>query len=166
MKTTTLTIVLGWVLLTSPSLSADVVPGRWDKVEELEVGSQIIVFLQQGDRLECELLEVTGEYLVVLTEGERDLKLRKQTIEKITRPQGIKDSTGNGTWIGAGIGFGVGFGGMVAWEKSKTASGYRLAEENLGWALAGGAIGAVGGALIGRAIDAGNETYEVVYKNH
>jgi hypothetical protein len=165
MKSRILTFVVA-LGLTNTSLSAGVVPGHWDKVETLERGSQIIVFLQQGDRLECALRDHTEEYLVVVTEEGRDLKLPKKTIEKITGPQVIEDSKSDGTWIGAGIGFGVGFGGMVAWEKSKTASGYSLAEENLGWALAGGAIGAVGGALIGRAIDAGNETYEVVYKNH
>jgi hypothetical protein len=154
------------IAITTSWLNAGVVPGRWEKLEALETGSKIIVFLRPGDRLECTLQENTEEYLVVSTEEERDLKLPKDTIEKITGPRVIEDSTGNGTWIGAGIGFGVGFASMVAWEKSKTASGYSLAEENLGWALLGGTIGALGGALVGRAIDAGTKSYEVLYSAH
>lgn len=76
----------------------------------------------------------------------------------------VPDSTRNGTLIGTGVGFGIGFGTMVAVEKSVTASGFELAEENLSLAILGGLIGAGAGAVSGWAIDRHGPTHEVLYK--
>jgi len=165
MKRITLTIILVLAVLNIGLLPAGVVPGHWEKVETLERDAAIIVFLQGGDRLECTYQATTDSQLVVATADQPDLTLPKATINKVTGTQLINDSTRNGTWIGAGIGFGGGFAGMVAWEKSKTASGYSLAEENVGYAVAGGLVGAAAGAVLGRIIDGRTKSPEVLYQS-
>lgn len=164
MKRFTFAIVSALAVLSVHSLFAGVVPGRWEKMEALKSGATIIVFLQGGERLECIYQAVTEDHLVVASADQANLTIPKATISKVTGAQLIQDSTRNGTWIGAGIGFGTGFLGMVAVEKSKTASGYSLAEENLGFALAGGLVGAAAGAVTGRIIDGQMKASEVLYR--
>jgi hypothetical protein len=164
MKRIPLTIIFALAVLTIDLLPAGVVPGHWEKVKTLKRDAAIIVFLQEGDRLECTYQETTDEQLVVATADQPDLALPKATIKKVTGTQLINDSTRNGTWIGAGIGFGGGFAGMVAVEKAKTASGYSFAEENVGYALAGGLVGAAAGAVLGRIIDGKTKSPEVLYQ--
>ena len=158
------TVIVFLAIIAAGSLCAGVIPGRWEKVRALERGSAIIVFLQEGDRLECAYQALEEEQLIVATSDQAELTLPKSTIRKVTSAQPISDSTRNGTWIGAGIGFGAGFASMVAVEKSKTASGYRFAEENVGYALAGGLAGAAAGAVLGRIIDAKTKAAEVFYE--
>lgn len=164
MSLRTITVLLAVTILPTHLLPAAVIPGRWEKVQTLEAGSEIIVSLQQGDRFKCLLKEVADEHLVVTREDQSELRLLRPAIRKVTSAEAIDDSTRSGTLIGLGVGFGVGFVTTVAFERSKTASGYSLADENLGWALLGGAIGAAGGALVGRALDAGKKNYEVLYE--
>jgi hypothetical protein len=156
--------VLMLITMLPGSIEAGAVPGRWEKVEALDAGSRVIIFLQQGDRLECSLQGITERSLLVETSEQSEKEIPKPTIKKITGAQAIEDSKRNGTLLGAGIGFGVGFAGMVAWEKAVTASGYELAEENLSLAILGGGVGLAAGALIGRAFDGVTKSYELLYK--
>ena len=46
-----------FILISSGLLNAQVVPGRWEKLDSQPTGKQIIVNLKAGDRLECALKE-------------------------------------------------------------------------------------------------------------
>ncbi len=41
------------VLFWSCLLNAQVIPGRWEKVDSLPSGQQIVITLKSGDRMEC-----------------------------------------------------------------------------------------------------------------
>ena len=43
------------VVLVTTSLQAGVVPGRWEKLDAQPVGTSIIVTLEGGDHMECDL---------------------------------------------------------------------------------------------------------------
>jgi len=45
------------VLFSSSLLNAQVIPGRWEKLDNQPAGKEIIVILNAGDRLECALKE-------------------------------------------------------------------------------------------------------------
>lgn len=145
-------------------LQADVIPGRWEKVDALPSGSPIIVILKQGDRMEGLLQASTADSISLEIGTNRNMRLEKRSILKVLSADKTDDSTRNGTLIGAGIGFGAGFATMVAVEKSKTASGFELAEENLGLAVVGGLVGSAVGAVTGWAIDKNHSDNEVLYR--
>lgn len=157
-------IVLLFVDLTMDFLVAGVVPGRWEKVEALEKGSEIIIYQQGGIRLECTFQGITEEQLIAAAPGQPEIRLPKTAIQRITGFQPVEDSKRNGTLIGAGIGFGAGFAGVVMVEKSKTASGYSFSGENVGFALGGGLVGCAVGAVLGNVIDGRQKAPEILYQ--
>ena len=102
---TPVVLILGYLVFVSAL--AEVVPGRWEKVEALKSGSQITVELKNGDRIKgqfeglspSELLLRTGSAQAVVPKGE----IRQITIVR-------HDSVKNGTLIGAGVGAVIGKG--------------------------------------------------------
>ena len=162
MKATQFLPLLAALLATS--LQAGVIPGRWDKVDSLDLPVDVIVLLKEGKRVEGSLTVRTEESLLIQTSRRDTLTLQRRTIRRVMKAERTPDSTRNGTLIGTGVGFGIGFGTMVAVEKSVTASSFELAEENLSLAILGGLIGAGVGAVSGWAIDRHEPTHEVLYK--
>ena len=142
-------------------LVASVVPGRWEKVATLSAGTPVVVRLVSGDRYEVAFEFLTDDDLVVTDDAGTTVQLPTADVVEVSRE--IEDSTMNGTLIGTGVGFGVGFATAVAYEKSVTASGFRLAEENLSLALLTGLLGAGGGALAGWAVDRSTKETDVLY---
>ena len=53
MKTQSFISGIALVVLLSTSLQAGVIPGRWEKVETLGQGAEIIITMQSGDRLKA-----------------------------------------------------------------------------------------------------------------
>ena len=145
------------------SLQGGVIPGRWDKVESLDLPVEVIVILEQGRRVEGSLSERTDKELVIETSRTDPFILKRSAIRRVLRARTVSDSTRDGTLLGTGLGFGIGFGTTVALEKAATASGFELAEENLTFAILGGLIGAGAGAAMGWAADRYRQTHEVLY---
>ena len=162
MKAAQFLTVLTAVLMTS--LQAGVVPGRWDKIDNLTLPVDVIVILKEGERVEGSLTEKTVESLLIQTSSAYSQTLQRSRIRRVMKAERAPDSNRNGTLIGSGVGFGIGFGTTVALEKSATASGFELAEENLSLAILGGLIGAGAGAVTGWAIDRYEPSHEVLYK--
>ena len=151
-------------LLAASALLADVVPGRWEKVAKLSQGETVIVTLKTDDRIEGRFQGLSEVALAIRTDPAEERIFRKEDIAMVLSGQAVEDSTLNGSLIGAAAGFGAGFLAVVAWEKSVTASGYRLAEENLAVALLGGGLGAGVGALVGYLMDKSHKAHEVLYE--
>ena len=156
-----LSVALTLTSLFLATLTAAVVPGRWDKVTTVDAGTDVIVLMLGGDRLEVAFEEYSDKELTVRTRDGDLLRLPTSDIMQVSRE--VEDRRTNGTLIGTGVGFGIGFGTTVALERSVTASGFRLEEENLSLAILGGAIGAGAGALLGWALDGATRTEEILY---
>ena len=95
------------LLLCSVLLHADVIPGRWEKVDALSSGTGLRVIMKSGDRVDCAYKELQMDTLVVETSvGERQIPKvdirRVETTKEVADP--VKDGTLKGLGIGAGIG--------------------------------------------------------------
>ena len=95
-------VVISFVLLTT-SGQAGVIPGRWEKVEILVPGSEIIVTLKAGDRVESVFRSLSPDELTVTDPGGRERKIVRSEVHRIVRDK-HHDSPADGTLIGAGAG--------------------------------------------------------------
>jgi len=146
-----------FVLISSGLLNAQVIPGRWEKLDRQPTGKQMIVTLKAGDRLECALKESGADYLTVITSTGSELTIAKSEVREIESQERIKDSLNNGALIGMGIGLGV----VVALlAVAASGEGEVLASAKWGAPLLG--IGA--GLGVGMAIDASQQRTEVLYQ--
>ena len=73
-------------VLLSTCLQAGVIPGRWEKVDALQPGKEIIVTLKAGDRIESTFTGLGSEELI-LTE----LKVPRSEVRKIVRREKYDD---------------------------------------------------------------------------
>lgn len=81
---------------------ASVVPGKWEKVELLPEGTQIIITLQSGAKMRA-ALEAVGPHALKLREEGRNvsIQLPKDEVAKIVEQSRRADSVVDGTWKGA-----------------------------------------------------------------
>ena len=102
-----LVMVLG--CLTSITLHGAVVPGRWEKMEALKEGTELIVTLDSKDRVEGRLLSVESSSLLLDVEEGEELRLPKSQILKVTsqdrtEQDSVKDGLLWGSVVGAAVG--------------------------------------------------------------
>ena len=148
--------ILAIGFLTIGSLKAAVVPGRWEKVENLQTGTQIVVELTSGDRLKGAFERVSPQELTIVDPDGSDRKLPKTAVSRIETAEKVKDGLTNGMLIGMGVGTGLG----VAAALIATGG---VSEECTACGLAIFA-GFAGGWGIGTAIDAMHRGPEVLYQ--
>ena len=140
---------------------AQVIPGRWDKVDALARGSQITVTLAGGDRTDNAFIRSDADVLVLLNGSGSEIRLAKSDVQTVT--QRTQDPVRNGVLIGAATGFGVGFLGLAAFNAKETASGPIWDGESVGIYTSAGLVGAGIGALTGLIVDAGRSTTQLLY---
>ena len=145
------------VVFSSGLLNAQVVPGRWEKLDSQPTGKQIIVILKAGDRLECAFKESRADDLTVITSTGRELSIAKSEVREIESQEKIKDSLVNGALIGAGVGLGIALAGLAA-----AGSGEGEALDSAKWAAP--LLGVGGGLGVGMAIDSSKQRTEVLYQ--
>jgi uncharacterized protein YcfJ len=148
MKAGSIASILTIAFLAISSLTAAVVPGRWEKVESLSEGTALIVELNSGDRLQGALAEVNELEIVLLTVSD-ELRLLKTTVVKVTRMEKVNDRAWDGAAGGAFIGAVIGGAGAATAEGSSVA--------------ANAAVGAAIGGLIGFALDKVVKKTDVLY---
>ena len=144
-------------LLSSVVLTAEVIPGRWEKVEALQSGSRIIIHLQSGDRVEGEFKNLGLKELTVVDVNGSEVSLPKSGIGRVTSLEEYEDAPLNGTLIGLGVG--IGGGAVLGWGLSE-----RLDITTAVTVPIFGAIGAGVGALVGYAADKSYKGKRLLYK--
>jgi hypothetical protein len=153
MKTRIVVIASGLVMLASlAAVTAAAIPGKWEKVDSLVVGTGIIVKLEGGDRLEGEFLASDGLGVSIRTFDEEERKLPKSGIKKI---QTIEKTGQNRIWDKALLGGAIGAGvtGLLIAGIDGDKSGAGLA------VLLGAGIGAGIGAVVDSAVGARETLY-------
>ena len=106
MRFKTVVIASGLVILgVLSAASAEVVPGRWEKVDSLTRGTGIIVSMTGGDRMECEFISSDPEGITVVDSDQSERTLPKSGVKKI---QTIAKTGKNRVWDGALIGAAIG----------------------------------------------------------
>jgi hypothetical protein len=152
-------------ILAAAPLWGQTPPGRWEKVEGLQPGTDISVRLKTGDRLNGSFKSISQDALEIIDDSTHVRKLPKSVIQAVETLSKNPDRLCNGTLIGALIGAAGGIAGMVAFGNAKTNGPVHWRDEDgpgylVGAALVGGAIGAATGAIV----DASIKHPEVLYK--
>ena len=145
-------IVLILVGLLAVPASARAIPGRWEKIAALAVGTPIAVALKNRDRIEGKFEEFSPSELSLRT-GSAQAAIPRSDIRRITTRE--SDSLANGTLIGAGVGTAI-----MVWMVTH----YLQPDLETSWAVWLMASGVGGGALIGAGIDALKKTEVVLYQ--
>lgn len=58
MKRRTISSLAALIIMVTATLQAAVIPGRWEKVETLDKGFQIVLLLKSGERIDCLFLRM------------------------------------------------------------------------------------------------------------
>ena len=148
---------LALALLFPVRLDAQVIPGRWEKLDTTAPGTEIIVRLQTSMSIEGTFQGSTPDEVVVVADAGNSMNVAKADVLEITTAQTYGDSLTNGALIGGGIGLGVALGLLAA---AGSGEGYVL--ESAKWAAPLLGFGAGLGA--GIAIDASRKSREVLYR--
>ena len=139
----TAVMVLILVGMLSVPAQAQVIPGRWEKIEALMGEPPIIVNLKSGDRLEGQFGGLSASGIFLRTRSAQ-AAIPRVEIQQITTRQ--HDRRWNTTLIGAGIGAGIG--GIVIARRPPASDPIALV------ATGAVAIGAGIGALVAYTADA------------
>ena len=131
--------------LISLPARAEVIPGRWEKVSDLDLGTPITVKLKNGHQVEGHLQGLSVSELELETHSARAV-IPKAEIQTVTTP--AKDGLAEGAAIGTAIG--AGFVGVVAAKWGLASALDTNAEGAFAFAL----ISAGVGAALGIAADA------------
>lgn len=138
--------------MLSLSASAEVIPGRWEKVSSLAVAWPITVELKNGDRIKGNISDLSDSNLTLATHAARAV-IPKADIQTITtRPRdGIANGAKNGAAVGAGFVCALAAAFVIAERRAKPI-----------WVLSLTPIGAAVGAGIGVAVDAAMNVRPIV----
>jgi len=110
MKARILTIFV-LTAITATSLSAGVVPGRWEKLDGLDPGSKIVLTSKAGDSMRYTFKSSDSSSLTVKARVSRELVIPKSHVAKIvqqnsrsSKPALIGAAIGGGTGVAMGVG--------------------------------------------------------------
>ena len=131
--------------LISMPAHAEVIPGRWEKVSAMELGTPITVALKNGDQIKGELESLSETEVELKTHSAR-ASVPRSDIQSITAWK--KDGLGNGAAIGAYVG--AGFAGTIAITSGLAKS----LDTDMEGALSFAALAVGIGAALGMAVDA------------
>jgi hypothetical protein len=104
MKARILTIFV-LTAITATSLSAGVVPGRWEKLDVLDPGSKIVLTSKAGDSMRYTFKGADSTSLTVRARGGQELVIPKSHVAKVVQQNSRSSKP---AWIGAAIGGGTG----------------------------------------------------------
>ena len=166
MKSRAIAIALVSLFFPLSSLSAGIMPGRWEKVAALNPETEIMITLKSGERTESFFVSLGSDNVVIREVTGTVRVLPKTEVLSIITAKKVPDRKLNGVFIGAGVGFGAGFFGLAAWNARATASGPIWDGECLGYYTGAGLIMAAIGAVVGAVIDAVHKDQEVLYMAH
>lgn len=156
--------IIATLLLTTATVQAEVIPGRWELVDCLGPETPIIIKLKAGERMECRFRGSNEEEIIFRDDTGNERKVRKNEIEKIESARKTGDSLKNGAGYGVVLGAASAILALTAYAKSVTNSGPIIDRENAGFFILAGMVGAGIGAAAGIALDASIKGHKVYYK--
>jgi hypothetical protein len=158
-------IVLFIMLLTIiPCFAAEVIRGRWEKVEMLEPGTGIVVKLKAGDRVEGLYLALNGEEFRIKDFRNSELRLPKQSILSIETADKLEQhKVRNGAIWGAVIGAPIGIMASVIAHSSFGGNTAAWSSMDKQMVVAGAVVTGGIGAGLGMLINSRNKHAEILY---
>jgi hypothetical protein len=157
-------VALFIVLLTIfPCFAAEIVRGRWEKVEMLKPGTSIVVRLKAGDRMEGRYQALNGEEFKIKDFSNSERSLSKQSILSIETAGKVEHKLRNGAIWGAVIGAPVGIVVAVKFHSSIGGRNAAWSSEDKLLVVAGGLVTGGIGAGLGMLINSRNKDAELLY---
>ncbi len=148
------------VLLSVAAAAAEVVPGRWEKVQALPADTEVWVTLQSGERVQGWFVKLNDAHLVLAGSGGARLELHRSHIQKITGPRKPRRRFWTGAKTGALAGFGMGMAiGLAAGDDGIWCD---ITAEGAGIFLGGMLAGP--GAIAGRVLENSARRPDVYYQ--
>jgi len=147
-----ITGIASLLMMSAAVGAADVIPGRWERVEALAPGTELLVSLRGGERLEGVLARMGPGELTISDTAGRERILPRTAVLKIQTAAVVHDRLCNGSLIGSLAGAAAGVAAMIGFANAVTHGPVHWDEDGPAYlaaaALAGGGIGAATGALI------------------
>ncbi len=147
------------VLLSSISLLAGTVPGRWEKVAALGPDEPVIVTLKGGDLLEGSILNTQSDQISFRDSHGSQRKIAKaevRLVESVRKRS--SDKVVDGAWKGALIGSVVGLPFLIV------GIAYAADRRDEGFRMGAGIFGVAVGAGVGAGADAVQRNRQVLYR--
>jgi hypothetical protein len=132
--------------LTPPPRSAGLVRGSWEKVDDLRLGSPLVVTLKTGARLAGALKALTLGALTLTDATGKDVMIPRSEVGTIVAH--VRDDLANGTLIGVGVGLSV---ALTVLAIVGSQDGYVLPSAKWGSPLLLSGLGGLAGMLVDRA---------------
>jgi len=165
MKYQRICALAGFVALAAAPLQGQVPLGRWEKVAMLLPGTQIVVELKAGDRLEGAFQNLGPDAIVIAEPAGQERTVARSMVKSVRTAARVRDRLCNGALVGTLIGAAAGVAGMVAFANAKTNGPVYWGDEDgpgylVGAVLVGGGIGAAMGAVVDASIRGRELLYE------
>jgi len=165
MRSQSICALLGIMVFAAAPLQGQVPLGRWEKVAILLPGTQIVVELKAGDRLEGAFRSLGPDAIVIAEPAGQQRTVARPMVRSIRTAAKVHDRLCNGALIGTLAGAVAGVIGMVAFANAKTDGPVYWGDEDgpgylIGAALVGGGIGAALGAVVDVSIKGRELLYE------
>lgn len=148
-----------FILISSSLLNAQVVPGRWEKVDSLPANAQLTITLKSGNEANYIFNSSDSANLAVQSESGTELVIPKADVAKVVR---LKPPSNQAAWIGAGVGAAAG--AVPIAVAFCSADGCRGEGNIVAATVAVSALGALVGYSIGKALADDSPSEEVVFQ--
>ncbi len=143
------------LLLAGSGRAADVIRGKWQKVDVMPSGTPIILKTTGGERVECTYISSDREMVLVVEADDRPRRIRKAEVESIVAEK-YEDRLLNGAVIGLSAGVAI----ALVTAAVSTEVNHR---DRAGFAVFGGVLFGLAGMCVGSLVDAHHKGREVVY---
>jgi hypothetical protein len=132
--------------LQAAPAAAGIVPGSWDRIQRLQLGSPLVVTLKSGVRLEGAFNSLAQGELALTDRAGQPLTIASSDISRIVTQ--VDDTLTNGALTGGGIGLAAALAVLAA---AGSGEGYVLPSAKWGAPLLLSGVGIVVGMLVDRA---------------
>ncbi len=148
-----------FILISSGLLNAQVIPGRWEKVDSLPANAQLTITLKSGNEANYIFNSSDSANLAVQSESGTELVIPRADVTKVVR---LKPPSNKAAWIGAGVGAAAG--AVPIAVAFCSADGCRGEGNIVAATVAVSALGALVGYSIGKALVDDSPSEEAVFQ--